>query len=92
MKVGFIGLGNMGGNMAARFLQAGYPVYGTEQRKAHASELIDSGLVWCETTREVDESADIVFTSLPDDSALLAVAEGPMASSRVSLPTRPGST
>ena len=77
VKVGFIGLGNMGGNMAARFLQAGYPVYGTEQRQAHASELIESGLVWCETTREVAESADIVFTSLPDDSALLAVAEGP---------------
>ena len=30
-SIGFIGLGHMGGNMAARFLAAGYTVYGEEQ-------------------------------------------------------------
>jgi 3-hydroxyisobutyrate dehydrogenase len=76
-KIGFVGLGNMGGNMAARFLAAGYPVYGEEQSRAHAEELVDDGLQWRDTPRELAEAADIVFTSVPDDAALEAVASGP---------------
>jgi 3-hydroxyisobutyrate dehydrogenase-like beta-hydroxyacid dehydrogenase len=74
--IGFVGLGHMGGSMAARFLAAGYPVYGEEQNRAHARELIDDGLQWRDTPREVAEAADILFTSLPDDGVLEAVASG----------------
>ena len=42
-RIGFVGLGHMGGNMAARFLAAGYPVYGEERNRAHAQTLIDDG-------------------------------------------------
>jgi 3-hydroxyisobutyrate dehydrogenase-like beta-hydroxyacid dehydrogenase len=76
-RIGFVGLGHMGGNMAARFLAAGYPVYGEEQNRAHVQGLIDDGLGWCETPREVAETAEILFTSLPDDGVLEAVASGP---------------
>jgi 3-hydroxyisobutyrate dehydrogenase-like beta-hydroxyacid dehydrogenase len=76
-KIGFVGLGHMGGNMAARLLGAGYPVYGEEQNRAHADWLVHDGLRWCETPREVAEAADVVITSLPDDGALEAVASGP---------------
>jgi 3-hydroxyisobutyrate dehydrogenase-like beta-hydroxyacid dehydrogenase len=75
--IGFVGLGNMGGNMAARFLAAGYPVYGEERNRAHAQGLVHDGLRWCETPREVAGAADVVFTSLPDDAMLEAVASGP---------------
>jgi len=75
-KIGFVGLGHMGGSMAARFLAAGYPVYGEEQNRAHAQGLIDDGLQWRDTPREVAEAADILFTSLPDDGVLEAVASG----------------
>jgi 3-hydroxyisobutyrate dehydrogenase-like beta-hydroxyacid dehydrogenase len=75
-KIGFVGLGHMGGSMAARFLAAGYPVYGEEQSQAHARELIHAGLHWRDTPREVAEAADILFTSLPDDGVLEAVASG----------------
>jgi 3-hydroxyisobutyrate dehydrogenase-like beta-hydroxyacid dehydrogenase len=75
-KIGFVGLGHMGGSMAARFLAAGYPVYGEEQKRAHAQALIDEGLQWRDTPREVAEAADVVFTSLPDDGVLDAVASG----------------
>jgi hypothetical protein len=34
----------MGGNMAARFLAAGHPVYGEAQRRDNAQDLIDNGL------------------------------------------------
>ena len=76
-NIGFVGLGHMGGNMAARFLAAGYPVYGEERNREHADELVHAGLQWRDTPREVAEAADIVFTSVPDDGVLEAVASGP---------------
>jgi 3-hydroxyisobutyrate dehydrogenase len=76
-KIGFVGLGHMGGSMAARLLAAGYPVYGEERNQAHAQGLVESGLQWRDTPREVAEATDILFTSLPDDGVLEAVASGP---------------
>ena len=76
-SVGFVGLGHMGGNMAARFLAAGYPVYGEARTREHAQELIEQGLQWCDTPRAVAEAAGVVFTSVPDDDALEEVASGP---------------
>jgi 3-hydroxyisobutyrate dehydrogenase len=76
-RVGFVGLGHMGGNMAARFLAAGYPVFGVQRSREHAQQLIDQGLQWRDSPREVAEAAGVVFTSVPDDAALEDVASGP---------------
>jgi len=73
-SIGFIGLGHMGGNMAARYLAVGYTVYGEDRNRGQAQQLIDQGLHWCETARELVEAADIVFTSLPNDDVLEQVA------------------
>jgi 3-hydroxyisobutyrate dehydrogenase-like beta-hydroxyacid dehydrogenase len=67
----------MGGNMAARFLAAGYTVYGEERNRATAQGLEHDGLQWRDTPREAAEAADILFTSLPDDRVLETVASGP---------------
>jgi 3-hydroxyisobutyrate dehydrogenase-like beta-hydroxyacid dehydrogenase len=75
--IGFVGLGHMGGNMAARLLAAGYPVYGEEQSREHAQHLVDEGLRWRDTPRAVAETARVVLTSLPDDRVLEEVASGP---------------
>jgi len=75
--IGFVGLGHMGGNMAARFLAAGYPVYGEAQSRGESQHLIDKGLQWRDTPREVAEAVDIVFTSIPNDRVLEEVAVGP---------------
>jgi 3-hydroxyisobutyrate dehydrogenase-like beta-hydroxyacid dehydrogenase len=75
-RIGFVGLGNMGGNMAARFLAAGYTVYGEERSRTHAEGLVQDGLRWRDTPREVAEAAEIVFTSVPDDDVLETVASG----------------
>jgi 3-hydroxyisobutyrate dehydrogenase len=75
-RIGFVGLGHMGGNMAARFLAAGYPVYGEDRHREGVQGLVDEGLRWCETPREVAEAAEVVFTSLPDDGVLELVASG----------------
>ena len=77
--LGFVGLGNMGGNMAARFMAAGYTVCGESRTKAHAQHLIDAGLQWRDTPREIAESSDVVFTSLPDDDSLKDASKGLLA-------------
>jgi len=74
--IGFIGLGKMGGNMAARYLDAGYTVYGEARNRTDAQWLIDQGLRWVDTPREVAQAADIVMTSLPNDDVVRSVASG----------------
>jgi 3-hydroxyisobutyrate dehydrogenase-like beta-hydroxyacid dehydrogenase len=76
-QIGFVGLGHMGGNMALRLLDAGYPVYGADRDQERLKALVQDGLQWRDTPRDVAEAADIVFTSLPDDGVLDAVASGP---------------
>jgi len=75
-SIGFVGLGNMGGNMAARLLAAGYQIWGQQRSRERAQHLIEQGLQWCETPREVAEAAEVVVTSLPDDAVLDEVATG----------------
>ena len=74
--LGFVGLGHMGGNMAARFVAAGYTVYGESRDRRHADDLIHKGLQWRDTPREVAETADVVFTSIHNDDVLESVASG----------------
>jgi 3-hydroxyisobutyrate dehydrogenase-like beta-hydroxyacid dehydrogenase len=75
--LGFVGLGQMGGNMAARFLAAGYTVYGETRRKEPAQHLVEKGLRWCDTPREVAAAAEVVLTSIPHDAALYDFAAAP---------------
>ena len=75
--IGFIGLGKMGGNMAARYLGAGHTVYGEARNSNRARWLIEQGLRWVDTPRELAEAADVVMTSLPDDEVVQSVAAGP---------------
>ena len=76
-SIGFIGLGKMGGNMAARYLAAGYTVYGEASDRSAAEWLIEQGLRWADTPRGVAQAADIVMTSLPTDDIVESVAAGP---------------
>jgi 3-hydroxyisobutyrate dehydrogenase len=75
--LGFVGLGHMGGNMAVRLLAAGYTVYGETRHREEVRELEREGLDWRETPRAIAEAADVVFTSVPNDSVLEDVASGP---------------
>jgi 3-hydroxyisobutyrate dehydrogenase-like beta-hydroxyacid dehydrogenase len=75
--IGFVGLGHMGGNMAARLLAAGYPVSGEAVNRDEAEHLVEEGLRWRNTPRELAEAVEIVFTSIPNDDTLHDVASGP---------------
>lgn len=75
--IGLIGLGKMGGNMAARYLAAGYTVYGEARNRSGAQWLIDQGLRWVDTARQLAAAVDVVMTSLPNDDVVQSVAAGP---------------
>jgi 3-hydroxyisobutyrate dehydrogenase-like beta-hydroxyacid dehydrogenase len=75
--IGFIGLGAMGGRMAGRLLAAGHEVHGTNRSPAKAEPLIERGLRWHDTPREVARAAEITFSMVTDDDALRDVMKGP---------------
>ena len=75
--IGFVGLGAMGSRIAGRLLDAGNELYGTNRTQAKAQPLIDRGLRWRATPREVASAADVIFSMVTDDRALEAVASGP---------------
>jgi 3-hydroxyisobutyrate dehydrogenase-like beta-hydroxyacid dehydrogenase len=75
--IGFIGLGAMGSRIAGRLLDAGHDVYGTNRTRQKAERLIDLGLQWRDTPREVAGAADVVFSMVTDDDALDAITLGP---------------
>jgi len=75
-KLGFVGLGVMGGNMVARLLEKGHEVTGWNRTKSKAQWLIDRGMKWADSPKEVAEAADIVFSMVTDSAALGKIASG----------------
>jgi 3-hydroxyisobutyrate dehydrogenase-like beta-hydroxyacid dehydrogenase len=77
MRIGFIGLGNMGGPMALNVLKAGHTMVVTDLRAELAKPHLDQGATWADTAKAVAQSSEIVFTSLPGPREVEAVALGP---------------
>jgi 3-hydroxyisobutyrate dehydrogenase len=65
MQIGFIGLGTMGGKMAANLQKAGYRLVVHDARRDAATPHLAAGAVWADTPQQVAEAAEVVFTSLP---------------------------
>jgi 3-hydroxyisobutyrate dehydrogenase len=76
MNVGFIGLGKMGGGMAANILKAKHNLTVYDLQNTSAQPLLDKGAYWKNSPKEVTEVSDIVFTSLPGPKEVEAVALG----------------
>ena len=76
-KLGFIGLGTMGGPMVQRLLDAGHQVTGYNRTRSRAQWLLDLGMDWADSPREASQSAQVTFTMVRDTEALQAVAQGP---------------
>jgi 3-hydroxyisobutyrate dehydrogenase-like beta-hydroxyacid dehydrogenase len=76
-SLGFVGLGMMGSRMVRRLLEAGYPVTGYNRTKSRAETLIQQGMQWADTPREVARAADVTFSNVADNDALVTVTEGP---------------
>lgn len=61
-RLGFVGLGVMGGAMAAHLLEAGYPLTVYNRTRSKADALLDKGAEWADLPREVALESDLVFS------------------------------
>ncbi len=75
MKIGFIGLGNVGGKLASSLLRNGYDLTVRDLDRDLAQPFLDKGADWAENPRRMAETCDMVITCLPSPSACSAVME-----------------
>ena len=76
MKIGYIGLGNMGGGMAASILKAGYSLTVHDLTQKIVKPFLEEGAFWADTPKTLAETSDIVFTSLPGPPEVESVVLG----------------
>jgi 3-hydroxyisobutyrate dehydrogenase-like beta-hydroxyacid dehydrogenase len=76
-KLGFVGLGVMGGEMVNRLLEKGHSVTGYNRTKSKADWLIKKGMKWGNSPREVAVASDVIFSMVTNSPALQAIVEGP---------------
>jgi 3-hydroxyisobutyrate dehydrogenase-like beta-hydroxyacid dehydrogenase len=75
-KLGFIGLGVMGGELVNRLLSKGHSVTGYNRTKSKAEWLIKKGMNWGNSPREVAVASDVIFSMVTNSAALQAIVEG----------------
>ena len=76
MRVGFIGLGNMGAPMAGFVRQAGFPLVVHDLRRNAAVPLLERGAAWADSPREVAVECDVVCVCVPGPPEMRAVMLG----------------
>jgi 3-hydroxyisobutyrate dehydrogenase len=76
MRVGFIGLGNMGAPMADFVRQAGFPLVVHDPRRNAAAPLLERGAVWADSPREIAAQCDVVCVCVPGPPEMRAVILG----------------
>lgn len=81
-KIGFIGLGNMGGPMAANLVKGGHSVAGYDLAAASCAAAKEAGVRICGSARDVVDDADVVITMLPTGQHVLAVWQEVLPSAR----------
>lgn len=74
--VGFIGLGIMGGPMAANLVKGGYSVVGYNRHPEPIERLVAAGGRGASSVAEAVPGADVVITMLPDSPDVESVALG----------------
>ena len=80
MKYGYVGLGNLGGHIAASLIRHGFDVTVYDLDKSLADRHIAAGAKWAATLKELAVQVDHVFTCLPSpvvsEKVLVQLLEG----------------
>jgi len=95
MEIGFIGLGNMGGPMAANLLKAGHSLTVFDLSEKALQAAVDAGARIAASPREVAQTSEVVITMLPAAAHVKAVylnADGVLAGVRPGVPLIDSST
>jgi 3-hydroxyisobutyrate dehydrogenase-like beta-hydroxyacid dehydrogenase len=77
MRIGFIGVGNIGNPMAGHLLAAGHSLVVHDLRREAAANLLAAGAAWADSPRAAAAKCDVIATCLPGPSEMEAVTRGP---------------
>ncbi|MGH7356986.1 MAG: NAD(P)-binding domain-containing protein, partial [Candidatus Rokuibacteriota bacterium] len=69
-RIGFVGLGTMGGPMAGRLAASGYKVTGYDVSAERAAKAQDGGVALAKSPAGAADAADVVLSSLPDPATV----------------------
>lgn len=75
MKIGFIGLGNVGAKLARSLQRNGFELVVRDLDRSVAEALLAGGAAWADTPAELARSADLIITCLPSPAAVSEVME-----------------
>jgi len=75
MRVGFIGLGNVGAKLAGSLLRNGFDLAVLDLDRDAAAPLLEQGARWAESPSALTRDSDVVITCLPSPAASAAVLE-----------------
>ena len=75
-NLGFVGLGVMGSEMVLRLLDKGHTVTGYNRTRTKATRLIEKGMQWAGSPREVAAASDFIFSMVTNSAALEMIVEG----------------
>ncbi|CAI8027945.1 Probable 3-hydroxyisobutyrate dehydrogenase, mitochondrial [Geodia barretti] len=75
-KIGYIGLGNMGGGMASHLVASGYDVTVFDLRAEAVQALEDKGATAASSPKDVAEKCDVIISSLPTPQSVENAATG----------------
>lgn len=76
LSYGYIGLGNLGANLAMNLVKAGFKVTVNDLNRDSAKKLIAAGAIWADTPKLVAENSDAVITCLPSPRISMEVLAG----------------
>jgi 3-hydroxyisobutyrate dehydrogenase len=76
MRYGYIGLGHLGGHLAASLLRAGFALTVHDRNRAAADPLVAQGAAWADSPKAVAAHCDAVITCLPSPAVSEAVLTG----------------
>ena len=65
MRYGYIGLGNLGGHLAASLIRKGFDLVVHDIDRTLADRHVSAGARWAETPEALARQVDVVFTCLP---------------------------
>jgi 3-hydroxyisobutyrate dehydrogenase-like beta-hydroxyacid dehydrogenase len=75
-RIGYVGLGMMGGGMATHLVKSGYPVTVFDLSEDAIERVMEYGAERADSPKAVAEASDVVITSLPNPAIVEAVALG----------------
>jgi 3-hydroxyisobutyrate dehydrogenase len=76
-KLGFIGIGSMGRQIARRLLESGYKLTAYNRDRSKAEALVGYGAVVANNIAELASNADVILSCLANDDAVRNVYAGP---------------